>query len=122
MQFKIDGQNYDLEFGMKAIRTLDEIYKVDYQGLEFGMGINLAFMGLHQYNPATLSDVIRASVSHVIKRPKQGVIDKAVEDYAKENGDLEKLFNDVLDELGNSQIATATIEKFKEDGAAENLA
>lgn len=115
MKFTIAGKEYDLKFGLKFIRELDKVYKVDYQGLEFGMGINLAFMNLNQYNPTALTEVIKAAVSHESSAPKERQIEEAIEDYADEHDGLEQLFEDVLEELGKSKVVKDTVKRFREN-------
>ena len=114
MKFKIAGKEYELKFGLKFIRTLDEVYRVDYEGLEFGMGVNLAFMNLNQYSPSALAEVIKASVAHESSPPKIYQIDEAIEDYAEENDGLGELFEEVLDELGKSKVIKDTLKQFKQ--------
>lgn len=111
MNFKIKGQEVKLKFGLKFCRSLDEVYKVDYQGLEFGMGVNMAFMGLQQHNPVAISEVIKAATSHVGFTTDE--IDEAVEQYAEENNGLQKIIDNLLDELGKSQVVAMTIDHFK---------
>jgi tRNA U34 5-methylaminomethyl-2-thiouridine-forming methyltransferase MnmC len=118
MKFTIAGKEYDLKFGLKFIRELDKIYTVNYEGLEFGMGVNMAYMNLQQFNPTALAEVIKAAVSHESSPPKMKQIEEAVEEYAEENDGLEQLFEDVLEELGKSKVTKATIERFKKLGAA----
>lgn len=120
MKFKIANKDYDLKFGLKFIRQLDEVYKVDYQGLEFGMGINLAFMNLNQYNPTALVEVIKAAVSHESSPPKLKQIEESVEDYADDNDGLGKLFEEFLSELGKSKVVKDTLKQFKETAKTEN--
>lgn len=121
MEFKINGKDYDLKFGLRFIRELDNRYKVDYQGLKFGMGVNLAFMGLNQYNPTTLTDIIQASVAHEKSAPKLFQTENAIEEYAEENEGLEQLFEDVLDEMGKSYVVKDSLKKFKEEAQTDPI-
>ena len=115
MQFTIAGKEYELKFGIHFIREIDQVYKVDYQGMEFGMGVNLAFMNLLQYNPVALVEVIRAAVSHESSPPKLKKIEEAVEEYAEENDGLGELFEGLIDELGKSKVVKDTLKKFREE-------
>ena len=117
MNFKIDGQDVKLKFGVRFCRELDKVYTVDYEGLEFGMGVNLAVMNLEQKNPVALANVIYAASAH--KGFDSEDVDEAIEDYAEENGDLNKLFEKVKDELGKSSTVKATIEHFQANAKAE---
>lgn len=113
MKFTIAGKEYELKFGIKFIRELDKVYTVDFQGVEFGMGLNMAFANLNQYNPSALTEVIKAATSHYSSPPKRNQIDEAIEEFAEENDGLEQLFEDLIEELGKSKVAKTTIEHFK---------
>ena len=114
MKFKIDGKEYQLEFGMKFINELDKRYAVDYQGFKFGMGVNMAFMYLNQYNPTVLQNIISAAVSHEKNKPSEKKIEESIVQYAIENDGLDKLFEQLLDELGKSPLLKSTIQRFAE--------
>lgn len=119
MEFKINEKMYQLKFGLKCIRELDKFYKVDYQGMEFGMGVNLAFMNLNQYNPTALVQVVSAAVSHEQSPPKIYQVDTAIEEYAIENDGLSKLFEELLEELGKSPVAKDTLKAFKKNAKVQ---
>src|SRR5690606_39117471 len=109
MEFLINGKEYELKFGLAFIRQLDVKFKVDYQGLEFGMGINLAHMGLKQLNPVTLSDVIKAAATHSGKAPKQADVDTALDEYAEEKDGLDQLFDEIIEAMGKSPAIKGTV-------------
>ncbi|MFS0749474.1 tail assembly chaperone [Oceanobacillus sp. 1P07AA] len=114
MEFKVNNKEYALKFGIKFIRQLDEVYKVDYQGLEFGMGVNLAYINLVQKNPTVLVEVIKAGISHHTNTPKQSTIELAIEEYAEIHDGLSTLFTELLDELGKSVMVKDTLKDFQE--------
>lgn len=118
MRFTILGKEYELKFGMKFIRQLDITNQVDYQGMEFGMGLHLAYMGLLQYNPVVLSDIIRAGVSHE-EKVKLKDIDAAIEDYAEEHDGLDELFEDLKEELGKSKVVKTTIKHIEQNARVQ---
>lgn len=121
MLFKIGDKEYELKFGLKCIRELDKVYTVDQQGVEFGMGINLAYANLLNYNPTALPEIIRAALSHLSSPPRLKDIEEAIEQYAVENDGLEQLFEEFLDELGKSPVAKATIKRIEQLGKAANV-
>ncbi len=114
MEIKIGKKNYQLKFGLKFVRELDKKYKVDTQGLQFGMGINLAFIQLNTKSPATLAEVIMAAASHNENAPTLNEVDKAIEDYADEHNGLGKLFEQIEEEMGKSNIVKDTIKDVQE--------
>lgn len=119
MKFKIKGNEHELRFGMKLARVLDEAYKIDYQGMEFGMGVNMALMNLKQQNPVAIGQVVKAGLSHLKTVPHQYQIDDAIEEYADQNGDLGELFGELADEMGKSPTLKATINNFKTTAKVE---
>jgi len=113
MEFAINGKEKELKFGIGFIRNLDEIYKADVNGIQFGMGLNMAMVQLQQYNPSALSQVIRAATKGNIRLE---TIDEAIEQYAEAEDGLEQLFEEVLAEVGKSPVTKATLKRM------ENLA
>lgn len=113
MEFTVKEKTYELKFGLAFIRQLDEKFKVNYQGMEFGMGIIQAMAGLQQYNPTTLADVLKAAATHSGKAPKQYDVDEALDEYAEEHDGLEQLFEDIIEEMGKSKTVKATQDKLK---------
>lgn len=113
MEFTIKEKTYELKFGIAFIRQLDEKFKVNYQGMEFGMGIIQAMAGLQQYNPTTLADVLKAAATHSGKAPKQYDVDEALDEYAEEHDGLEQLFEDIIEEMGKSKTVKATQDKLQ---------
>lgn len=125
MEFPINGKKFELKFGMKFAREMDKVFKVDYQGLQFGMGINMAYMNLQQTNPTVLTDVIRSAISHHDSVPNITDVDEALENYAVENDGFESIFDELKGALGKSPVAKATIKNFQKtatvkDGKEEN--
>lgn len=121
MEFKIGKKNYQLKFGVKCARELDKIYKIDREGLQFGMGVNLAFAQLNMKNISTLSNVIKAAISHVDSAPNIDKVDDAVGAYAEENDGLNKLFDEIQEEMGKSPVMKETIKDFREKATTAEL-
>ncbi|GBG94648.1 hypothetical protein LFYK43_11070 [Ligilactobacillus salitolerans] len=100
MQVKINGKEIELKFGVKFTRELDKIAGLDVQGASFGMGLTKTIPALNTADPAALSDVIYAATSTVLSfRPSQDDVDDFIDGY---EGDLEKLFDDVIAEMGKA--------------------
>lgn len=117
MEFKINGKDVKLKFGVKFCRELDKSYEVEYEGIKFGMGVNLAAMGIDQYNPVAAAEVIKAATSHVGFTADE--IDDAIDEYAENENGLGKLFNQLKDELGKSQVVADTIKHFQKTAKAQ---
>lgn len=108
MEFVINGKERELKFGIGFIRKLDDVYKVDYNGIEFGMGLNMANIQLQQFNPTALSEVIRAAIRGTASQKQ---VDEALEDYAEENDGLGDLFEQVIKEMGKSAIVKDSLKR-----------
>ena len=108
MEFVINGKERELKFGIGFIRKLDDVYKVDYNGIEFGMGLNMANIQLQQFNPTALVEVIHAAVRGVTSQKQ---VDEALESYAEENDGLGSLFDLVIEEMGKSAIVKDSLKR-----------
>lgn len=110
MNFKIDGTDVKLKFGVKFVRLMDEKYTIDYQGMEFGMGVMHAQMGLAQKSVPALADIVHAATKGEYL---QEDVDEAVDEHAEKEG-LKKLFKQIEDELGKSPVVQETLKALKE--------
>ena len=108
MEFVINGKERQLKFGIGFIRKLDDVYKVDYNGIEFGMGLNMANIQLQQFNPTALSEVIQVAVRGVTSQKQ---VDEALEVYAEENDGLGDLFEQIIEEMGKSAIVKDSLKR-----------
>lgn len=83
MEIEINGKNYELAFGLKFIRNLDEIYKQNIDGMEFGIGVETAIMYLQLKNPPVIYDLIKAGTSHLRSKPSNVDIENEMEKMAE---------------------------------------
>ncbi|MCT4388300.1 hypothetical protein D0502_10685 [Leuconostoc falkenbergense] len=97
MQVKINNKEVELKFGVKFVRELDKVAGLDVNGASFGMGLTKSIPALNTADPAVLADVIYSAAStNKAFRPSQDDVDNFIDDY---DGDLEKLFDDVIKEM-----------------------
>lgn len=97
MQVKINNKEVELKFGVKFVRELDKVAGLDVNGASFGMGLTKSIPALKTADPAVLADVIYSAAStNKAFRPSQDDVDNFIDDY---DGDLEKLFDDVIKEM-----------------------
>ncbi|MGX9816624.1 tail assembly chaperone [Leuconostoc mesenteroides] len=97
MQVKINNKEVKLKFGVKFVRELDKVAGLDVNGASFGMGLTKSVPALNTADPAVLADVIYSAAStNKAFRPSQDDVDNFIDDY---DGDLEKLFDDVIKEM-----------------------
>lgn len=97
MQVKINNKEVKLKFGVKFVRELDKVAGLDVNAASFGMGLTKSVPALNTADPAVLADVIYSAAStNKAFRPSQDDVDNFIDDY---DGDLEKLFDDVIKEM-----------------------
>lgn len=106
MIIEMNGKERKLVFGVGFVRKLDEIYRAQVEGIEFGFGVGIAHLQLEQRNPAVLADIIHCAIQ---RGSTSQAIDTFVEDYAEENDGLEDLFVEVMEALGKSSVIKATL-------------
>lgn len=110
MKFTIKGEENKLKFGVKFVRLMDEKHKIDYEGMEFGMGIMYAQMGLTQKSVPTLSNIIHAATGGEYHTDD---IDNEIDELAEKEG-LKKLFEQIEIEMGKSSVVQETLKALKE--------
>ena len=100
MKLKIKGKEYSFKFGTKFVRELDKVMPFIDGNMEFGMGLSAKVLPeLRSYNVNTLS---RVSEEETI------TLDE-MDDYIDEVKDIEKLFDEVLKELAESNAGKLAV-------------
>lgn len=103
MDFKINGENKELNFGVKFVAEIDETEKYDADGISFGMGLMLVEKKLEMGSLGALAKVIEKALH------KENVLTDevyaALDEYEAE--ELENLFEKVENELKNSNAVRA---------------
>lgn len=112
MEIKIGNKNYELEFGLKFIRKMDEAYTIKADGAEFGMGIESAITYLNMKNPTVLYEIIKAGTSHLKSKPSNEDIENTLAKIAEE-GQLDKTFNDIMKAMEDAPFLKQKIQRFK---------
>ena len=100
MQIKINGIDHTLRFGLKFIRELDEKYYFEKNGVKFGATLEDRVPLIFSHDPVTLADFLYSATATEDNRPTRDQIDT----YIEECEDIDKLFEEVLSELKNSNI------------------
>ena len=111
MQLTINEKTYNVKFGVKFVRALDKAYPIEQQGLKFGMALSSKIPELYAKNIASLADII--SYGTVTESPRPSLSD--VETYVEECEDLEKLFDDVIQELSESNAGKALMSEMNQE-------
>lgn len=111
MKIKINGKEVELSFGVKFVRALDKVAGLDVQGASFGMGLTKSIPALNTADPAVLADVIYSATATVKDtRPSQDDVDDFIDNY---EGDLEKLFDEVIAEMSKANAIKVALKNAK---------
>ena len=100
MKLKINGNYYELHFGIKFINRLDHAMGISVDGQKFDLaGLQPAITGLSTYDPSALATIIHCAISN------NKVTEDMVDDYLESGDvDLNTLFVDVYEELKDSSV------------------
>lgn len=107
MDFKINGENKNLVFGVRFVHELDKTQKINGgSGIEFGAGLTFALeklesgMGLYD----ALADIIKCAL-HRENVTRDEVFD-ALDEYSEEN-DMTAFVEKIEEEVKNSNAVRA---------------
>lgn len=112
MDFKIDGKELELNFGVRFVAELDEMETIDANGVKFGMGLMISEPRLEMGSIGALANIIKSS----LHRQPHITLDKVFDelDTLADKDELSGLFEKVELELKNSNAvrsAKAQMEK-----------
>lgn len=111
MDFKINGVDKKLIFGVRFVADLDESEKFSAKGIEFGMGLVMTQEKLKMGNYPTLIKVLKLAL--IKENVTEDEVADALDEYSVDS-DLEVLFTKIEEELKNSnavRTALARMEK-----------
>lgn len=99
MELLIDNKTYSFKFGVKFVRELDKTIPIERDGIKFGIALNAKiYPELTMANVATLSDTL--FIASRTEKPK--LTSSEIDEYIDNCEDIEKLFDDVLKEITES--------------------
>jgi len=114
MNLTIGGKEYELEFGMKFINALDNIYTQSLHGMAFGMGVESLITYLNMENPASLYNGIKAGTAHLKSKPSNDDIEAYITELA-EKDELGQLYEDFFNALEKAPLVRKKIQTVKEN-------
>lgn len=109
MKIKINNQEIELKFGVRFVRELDKIKGISQNGISFGMALNSTIPALTTYDPSALADVLYCACYKADARPSMDNI----EDYIDDAKDIDKLFDDVINELKKSNATKTSVKNLQ---------
>lgn len=111
MELTINDKQYEFKFGTKFVRELDKLFPIIQEGIAFGMGLSAKFIPeLKAANINALATILYVANRTESPKVSQGVID----DFIDECEDIEKLFDDVLKELSESNAGKLAMKMIEE--------
>lgn len=111
MQLAINGKTYNVKFGVKFVRSLDKTFPIERNGMKFGMAVSAKIPELYAKNIASLADILYHGT--VTESPRPSLAD--VETFVEEHEDLEQLFDDVIQELSESNAGKSLMSEMSQD-------
>ena len=105
MQVKINGKDYELNFGIRWVLLMNQKHNIAQNGLNQGMGINQAVASLSQYDPIGLSEILLNATWINKERPTSADIDH----YLETDADIKKLCDSILKEIETANATKAQV-------------
>lgn len=105
MQVKINGKDYELNFGIRWVLLMNQKHNITQNGLSQGMGINQAVASLSQYDPIGLSEILLNATWINKERPTSADIDH----YLETDADVKKLCDSILKEIETANATKAQV-------------
>ena len=105
MQVKINGKDYELNFGIRWVLLMNQKHNIAQNGLSQGMGINQAVASLSQYDPIGLSEILLNATWINKERPTSADIDH----YLETDADIKKLCDSILKEIETANATKAQV-------------
>ena len=115
MVINIKDKEYEVRFGIRFIRELDKANVISTNHVKFGAGLELKAPQLFGHDVVALSDVIYTGTVTEKSRPTPNQID----DYVENHEDIEKLFDEVIEELKKSNASKLKMAKLEKEMAKE---
>lgn len=108
MKLKIGGKEQELKFDVGFIRRLDEIYFEvgSFGGLEVKFGTGLANLRFHMFLRS--APMLAETIHCAVEGSNMSDVEKAIEDYGKEHGEIVTLFDAVMEAVKNSPTVALT--------------
>lgn len=103
MQIRINGKDYELNFGIRWVLLMNQKHNITLNGLSQGMGINQAVASLRQYDPVGLSEILLNATWINKDRPTSADIDH----YLDTDADIKKLCDEILKEIETANATKA---------------
>lgn len=113
MIIKILDKEYELRFGLKALKYLDDIYFIENNGIKFGLGVFQVYDALSNksdFNAIAIFNLIKAGLETSLIKPNDRQIEMYIEQCVTDDK-ADELVEELLDELKKQPLTRLKIEK-----------
>lgn len=118
MKVTIGDKEYELQFGILFNNVLDNIYKQNIEGMEFGMGVEMAYSYLSNENPSGVFNVIKAATAHLKQKPSNEDLEAYIGERATADRGLDKFCKELINEMKDSPFLKSKIQKMEREQKA----
>lgn len=115
MDVTIGNKDYVLEFGIGFNRYLDQVYQQEVDGMQFGMGLEMAYVYLSNENVDGIYHVIKAATSHLKSKPSNLDVEKYIEETLVKDKGAKKLCNALIKEMKDSPFLGYKIKNMEKE-------
>lgn len=106
MELTIGEKTYTLKFGIKFLKTLDEVYFVNSNGVKFGAGLEVGLAQLTgTRNLLALVEFLMAA--NKTENPHLAV--STLENYLEEDADIDALIDETVAALTESNVTKGKV-------------
>lgn len=110
MILKLGNRDYEIRFGIAALKFLDEVYKIEVQGVGFGYGLQSLITSLQMLNVLAIVNFIKAGTATEAQKPKDLDIENFIGNLTDE--EFDNIFKEALEEIKKQPLTRATMKKF----------
>jgi len=108
MKVEINGNEYNLNFGIGFLREMDERFYQSYNGIKYGVALEAKLPSLVTGSLVALSEIIYSGTHAEEKRPTQSEVDQHIESLE----DVGALLDGVIEELKKSSVTKTKTEMY----------
>jgi len=115
MKLTIGGKEYELRFGILFNNLLDNFYTQTVDGMEFGMGVEMAYTYLSNENPGAVFNVIKAATGHLNQKPSNDDIEAFIAEQSTADKGLDKFCKELINEMTDSPFLKSKLQKIEKE-------
>lgn len=115
---KINGKEYELNYGIRFSRALSKVYymerNVEGNSLKFGLGVRMVVGYLETGDEDAIFETIKAAMAKHKKKPSDEELMDALDELAMEKGGFGEIADELLDAMRDSGFYQKAFEETEE--------